>query len=191
MASWPTNWKTRTLTALGVTATPEALKIISAWQKSTPLDPWTNNPLGMPAKLGKTASVPGTQYAMFRSISDFYKVLSSFSKTPHGRSVVSELTGNAQPGPAWRAIAALDWPAAATETDWPAAVLDLAGEAYAASVDATPRARRRSAGKPRAAPAVHEAMRQQAHSIVQASAAFSDAKTAVRHLIGRHARYGK
>lgn len=191
MASWPSNWKAQALAALGVAVTPDALEVMAAWQKSTPLDSWTNNPLGMPAKLGKTASVPGTRYAMFGSITDFYTALSAFAKTPHGRSVVSALTGNAAPGPAWRAIAATQWPAGATETDWPSAVLDLAGEAYAASVSATPRAARRTAGKPRAGPAVHEAMRQQAQSIVQASAAFNDAKTAVRHLIGRHARYGK
>lgn len=191
MASWPSNWKAQALAALSVSATPDAIKIISAWRKSTPLDPWTNNPLGIPAKLGKTSSVPGTRYAMFRSIADFYTALSAFAKTPHGRSVVAALAGDAPPGPAWRAIAALDWPGGATETDYPSAVLDLAGEPYAASVSATPAAARRTAGKPHASPAVHEAMREQAQSIVQVSAAFNDAKTAVRHLIGRHARYGK
>lgn len=191
MASWPSNWKNRALGSLGVPVTPSTLKVMTAWQQSTPLDSWTNNPLGMPAITGKIAAVPGTRYAMFRSISDFYTSLTQFSKTPYGQSVVSALSGDVSYGPVWRAIAALGWPGSVTETDWPARVLDLAGEAYASSVGARPAAQRRTAGKPKAPATVHEAMRHQANAVVQAAAAFKDSKTAVQHLIRGHARYGK
>lgn len=191
MTSWPSNWKAQALAAIGVDATPNAVRVMTAWQQSTPLDPWTNNPVGMPAMIGKIAPVPGTRYAMFKTINDFYTAFGQFGKTPHGRSIVAELTGITNYGPVWRSVAALGWPASATETDWPAKVLDLAGDAYAASVGARPAAQRTSAGKPKAPATVHEAMKHQAESITHAAATFKDATTAVRSLIVRHARYGK
>jgi hypothetical protein len=191
MAPWPSNWKQQVLASAGIEPTVKSLKAISAWQASTPLDPWTNNPLGMPAKLGAVAKVPGTQYAMFKSITDFYTAFSQFMKSSLGGAIKDALTSDDGYGPVWRAIAATDWPASATETDWPAKVLDLAGQAYIDSVGASGAAQRKSAGKPKAAPAVHEAMRQQAQSVVHATAAFKDATTATRFLIARHTRYGK
>lgn len=191
MAPWPSNWKTQALINAGIPVTPSALKVMTAWQQSTPLDPWTNNPIGIPSVIGKTASVPGTRYAMFKTINDFYTAFAVFAKTAHGRSVASEIMANKGYGPVWRAIAALGWPASATETDWPSRVLDLAGEAYAASVSAAPAAARKTAGKPKAPATVHEAMRHQAESITKAATSFSDAHAAVRSLIVGHARYGK
>lgn len=191
MASWPSNWKAQALANAGIPASPSALKVMTAWQQSTPLDPWTNNPIGIPSVIGKTQSVPGTRYAMFKTINDFYTAFAAFAKTAHGRSVASEIIGNHGYGPVWRAIAALGWPASATETDWPSKVLDLAGEAYAASVSAAPADARRTAGKPKAPATVHEAMRHQAESITKAAASFNDAHAAVRSLIVGHARYGK
>lgn len=191
MASWPSTWKTRVLTSLGVAVTQDALKVISAWQKSTPLDPWTNNPLGMPAKTGVVAPVPGTKYAMFRNIDDFYAAFAQFAKTPRGNAIKMAVNADRGYGATWRAISALDWPASATETDYPSAVLDLAGEAYAASVGARPADQRKSAGKPKAAPAVQEAMLHQARSIVSAAHTFRNASSATRFLLKGSARYGK
>lgn len=191
MTSWASNWKARTLDSIGVPATPFTLSVLSAWRKSTPLDPWTNNPLGMPAKLGKVARVPGTQYAMFRSIVDFYDAFAQFSKTPQGRNVVSALAADKGYGAIWRAIDALGWPASASESDWPSALLDLAGQTYADSVASIPVTARRSAGKPHATASVHEAMRGQAESLTHVAASFNDAVKATRYMIARHARYGK
>lgn len=191
MASWPGNWKQQVMSAAGIQPTEKALKALTAWQQSTPLDPWSNNPLGMPAKLGAVAPIPGTRYAMFRGFGDFIKAYGQFAKTSLGRAVTDAITSSGGYGPVWRAIAATGWPAGATETDWPAKVLDLAGEAYVSSVASAPAAARKSAGKPRAATAVHEVMKAQAASIHHAAAAFSNATDATRFLIARHARYGK
>lgn len=190
MASWPTNWKHRTLEEAGITVSPRALKVLSAWRQSTPLDPWTNNPLGMPAKITRTAKVPGTEYGLFRSTVGFYVAFAKFLKTTPGMAIVSELESDKGYGPTWRAINGLKWPAFHTETDYPAKVLDLASEAYRQSVSASDPSERKTSGTARAPAAVHDAMRQQAASLSEAAKTFSDSVKAVQYLIRRHARNG-
>lgn len=191
MPVWPSNWKAQALTAFSMPVTPEAIKVLSAWRQSTPLDPWTNNPLGIPASMAGMAKVPGTTYAMFPRISMFYAALRKFAATPHGRALVSELSSLDGYGPVWRAIAALDWPGSKTETDYPAKVLDLADESFRASVMTADPSQRKTSGVAKAPTAVHDAMREQARSIVQATRAFNNATDATKYLIGRHGRYGR
>lgn len=190
MASWPSNWKQRAVAALGVSPTPKALKIISAWSRSTPLQPWTNNPLGMPALSGRTRAVLGTSYAMFGSMPEFYVALARFAATAPGKAVAAEISSDAGYGPVWRAISSLEWPGSKTETDYPSAVLDLAEQSYRDSVNASDASQRKTSGVPKAPPDTHAAMRQQAQSIVHAANAFNDAAIATRYLIRRYARNG-
>lgn len=190
MPGWASNWKHRTLESIGVEVNPDTIRLMSAWLKSTPLDPWTNNPLGMPSSAGRVQSVPGTLYAMFPSIVAFYSAIGAFSKTPDGREIVRAIGGIPQYGPIWRAISATNWPAVKTETDWPYHVLELAGQSYMDSVMSSTSGKRKSAGSPQASPAIHETMRKQAESLNHAASAFTDARSAVRFLIRRHARYG-
>lgn len=190
MARWPDNWKSQALSAAGIPATPKALKVMAAWAQSTPLQPWTNNPLGMPALAKRIPAVPSTQYAMFSSITDFYAAFGMFATTPKGRALAHEITSDDGYGPTWRAIASLGWPGSKTETDYPSAVLDLAGQSYIDSVTTTAPQDRKTSGVPKAPPDVHAVMRQQAQSLVDASRAFNDASTAVRYLIRRHVSRG-
>lgn len=191
MPSWPSTWKTRTLETAGIPATPKAVKALSAWSASTPTDPWTNNPLGMPAATIKAARVPGTPYAMLPSMATFYAAFAKFAATPAGKAVVSELISDGGYGPLWRAISGLKWPASATETDYPAKLLDLTSESYQQSVNATPAAKRKTSGVVKAPTAVHDAMRQQAAAITSAASSFGDAGKATRAMIRRFARNGK
>jgi hypothetical protein len=191
MTSWPDNWKNRVLDTVGIPVTPTAMKILTAWRKSTPLDPWTNNPLGMPASAGRTGIVPNTRYAAFASIGEFYAALGLALRSSQGQEVVAALAGADGYGPAWRAVAALGWPAGLTETDYPAAVLDLAEQAYRESVQTTDPSARKTSGRPRAPAGVQAAMIEQARSVNQAASSISDAGKAVRYLIGRHARNGR
>lgn len=190
MTTWPSNWKTRTLETAGIPVSAKALKALGAWRQSTPLDPWTNNPLGVPANMTKHAKVPGTQYAMYRSINDFYGAFAKFIKTSKGQELLSELISDNGYGAVWRIISSLRWPATDTETDYPAKVLDLASESYRQSVNASDPPSRKTSGTVKAPTAVHDAMRAQAESITQAANAFGDATKAVRYLIRKHARNG-
>lgn len=190
MATWPSNWKQRAIVALGIDPTPKALNIISAWSRSTPLQPWTNNPLGMPALSGRTRAVPSTPYAMFGSMPEFYAALARFAATTPGKAVAMEMSSDAGYGPAWRAISSLGWPGGKTETDYPSAVLDLAEQSYRDSVNAVDASQRKTSGAPKAPPDTHAAIKQQAQSIVHAANAFNNAAAATRFLIRRHAKNG-
>lgn len=190
MTSWPSNWKSQALDALGIPASPKALSVMTAWAKSTPLQPWTNNPLGMPGRVKRDTLVPGTVYAWYPSITEFYAALLAFGRTPSGQVVAREIMSDDGYGPTWRAIAGLEWPGSKTETDYPSAVLDLAEQSYRDSVTTTSPGDRKTSGLPKGPPDTHTPMVQQARSIVEAANAFNNAHDAVRFLIRRHVSRG-
>jgi hypothetical protein len=170
--------------------TPVGLAVLAAWRSSTPLDPWTNNPLGMPPQVKGTGLVPHTGYAAFPSIADFYTAFAIFTKSNRGKAVKDAIAAEKPYGEIWRAIDVLNWPGGKTETDYPAKVLDMATQAYRDSVDATPHPERKTSGVSHAPQSVHDAMRAQAASIHQATQAFSDSRKAVQYLIRKHASNG-
>jgi hypothetical protein len=106
------------------------IKGLKAWSDSTPILPYTNNPLGMPAVKGRTLELMRTGYAMFVTMGDFRFAFAEFVKSPAGHAVHDALALDEKYSVLWRAVHALAWPAAGTETDWPSAVLDLTSESY-------------------------------------------------------------
>ena len=190
MASWPSNWKAQALQAADIPVTPAALKVMSAWQRSTPLQPWSSNPIGMPVTSNTQATVPTTRYALFPSMMAFYGAFNKFSFTTDGKALANAIMSDSPYAPAWRIISNLNWPGSKTETDYPSVLLDLTTEDYRQSVKAANSNSRKSAGLPHAHPDVHAVMRQQAQAITDAAAAFTDARVATRYLIRRHASNG-
>jgi hypothetical protein len=190
MTVWPSRWRNRTLESSGLDVTSTSLKVLAEWRKSTPLLPWTNNPLGIPASSGHASRVPHTLYAAYPSITDFYAAFAAFAKTPKGRELSRVLASDDGYGAIWRVISSLKWPASKTETDYPALVLDLAGESYRASVNAKPIGERKTSGASVAPVEIHNAIRAQARSVTEAAAAFGHSRQAVQFLIRRHARNG-
>lgn len=155
-------WISQTLKALGVEPTPANCSAIAAWKNSTPLSPYTNNPLGMPAGKWGANRYLNTPYGLFPSMQIFFAAIESFSKTPEGRSVTDALSKDI-PAPAlWRAVSSLAWPGSATETDYPSAVLDLTDRAYRASVGATTQEDRKTSGNVSANSAVKATVLDQA-----------------------------
>lgn len=128
MYKLPDGWRSQTLTRADIPVNDFTLRVLSAWQQSTPLQPYTNNPLGMPYITGKSARLLTTDYAIFATMADFRTAFAAFIASPAGRNLREALSLDTKPAPVWRAIHALAWPASATETDWPSAVLDLATE---------------------------------------------------------------
>lgn len=102
-----------------------ALSVLKAWQLSTPLEPWTNNPLGMPYVKGVNAPLLSTGYALFVSLEQSRKAFTAFLNSQSGRKVRDALAVTEKYSVAYRAINDLRWPAKNTETDWPSAVLDM------------------------------------------------------------------
>lgn len=146
MPSWPPDWKLNTLGAAGVPATHQSLKVLSAWCRSTPLPPLSNNPLGMPAGSSGAPSYLSTRYAIFPSMAAFYKAFGAFARTSAGHVLAVALDDKGGYPVAWRAISALPWPAKDTETDYPAILLDLCSQSYRDSVDAVRAASRKTSG---------------------------------------------
>ncbi len=183
--SWPSDWQTRVLDSAGIPDTLFARTAIMAWNHSTPLQPWSNNPLGMPQKPYSNVTVLDTPYAAFSSITAFIAAFVKFLATKDGIKVRDALNGEKGYGPVWRAVSQLGWPASRTETDWPSALLDIAERRYAESVKASPAGSRKSAGKTPSPATAHEAMALQNKVMVEAAHNFSDAAKAVRHVIRR------
>jgi hypothetical protein len=132
--NWPDGWITATLRVAGLPISDFTRKALQAWSDSTPILPYTNNPLGMPAVKGRTLELMRTGYAMFVTMGDFRVAFADFVSSEAGRAVHDALALGEKYSELWRAISVLKWPASTTETDWPSAILDLTSESYRAKV---------------------------------------------------------
>lgn len=146
MNVWPVNWQVRTLTAASIADTDDTFAILSAWQKSTPLPPYSNNPLGMPA--GSSGSKPylNTPYAIFPSFGLFTKAFAAFIATYQGGQLARVMQSDGPYPATWRAVHALGWPGSSTESDYPATLLDLTSLSYRQSVNAATAESRKTSG---------------------------------------------
>ena len=122
MTDWPSTWRKSALAALEIEPSPFANKALALWQKSTPMEPWTRNPLGVPAIGGNRRIVPGTKYAIYGSYSDFSHSLAMSLGGEGGMAVKAYLSDGGNIPKLWRAIAALKWPASETESDYPSEI---------------------------------------------------------------------
>lgn len=125
VSDWPSGWREAVLRDLQVPGDDFIMRVLAAWQQSTPLAPYTNNPLGMPYTPGKSAELLKSGYALFVDMPTFRQAFTSFVNSPSGRALHQALLVDQKLGPTFRAIHALKWPADATETDYPSGVLDL------------------------------------------------------------------
>lgn len=190
MAGWPSNWISRTLESGDIPVTEDTKAIIKAWGKSTPLPPYTNNPIGIPASFHGKVRYMGTGYAMYPTMGSFYSTFKAFMQTFQGQGIMSALTSDKPYPVSWRTIHALGWPGSLTETDYPAYVLDLTTVAYRESVNATPAARRSTSGIVGKDVANNASIMAQTRSMVQAAQNVKDGAAAINLMIRRHARNG-
>jgi hypothetical protein len=188
MVLWPIMWQQQALAALGVPDSDDTFAIMTAWQASTPLPPYSYNPLGMPAGSNGAKAYLGTPYAQFGSIGMFYAALKAFGSSYQG-SQLAQVMRSDNPYPAtWRAVSALKWPGSQTETDYPSALLDLTSQSYRASVNASTGSARKTSGMVTSPDAATTSALSQARAVNQATQAFADAKTQVSFLLRSHAR---
>lgn len=185
MAGWPDDWRQRVLRASGIPVSQFALDILSAWRKSTPMEPWTNNPLGYPYTGSKANSALNTPYAAFVTIGNFADAMKRLLKSNRGTALLHELISANSLASTWREIHALKWPASLTETDYPSVLLDMVEEQYRTKLQTTPKAERRGTGSTMASPAAHEATRNQGLALHHAATAFADGKTAISYIMRR------
>lgn len=185
MTVWPHDWRERTMRAAGIPKTQAALDILAAWRRSTPVEPWTNNPLGMPAHGSNAPRALGTPYAFFFTIGDFTAAFKRTMKSSHGMPLLHLLISADDLPATWRAIHALKWPANDTETDYPSVLLDMIERKYRDQIQTAPKAQRKSSGTQLISPDVHTMMRQQGYALHNAAKTFTNAGDAISFLTRR------
>lgn len=190
MPSWPSTWIASALDALGVPANHDTIAVMRAWKDSTPISPYSNNPIGMPYATLGAPRFAGTNYAAFRTIDGFYAALVSFGKSAAGKKLIRDMLSESPYAAVWRDISALKWPASDTETDYPAAILDLTTVAYRESVNAVPAGVRKTSGVVTIPSEARTRVIEQARSVAQTAQAVTDVNQAVTYLLRRHARNG-
>jgi len=136
----------------------------------------------MPAGSSGAVAYLSTEYALFPNMARFYAALQAVARSQAGKQLALAMHGDAPYPATWRAISALKWPASKTETDYPAALLDLTTASYQASVNATPAASRKTSGTVIAPNDDKLQVIQNAHAVVQAAQAFTNAHDAIAHL---------
>lgn len=183
MASWPTGWQRNVLRASGVPVTQFALDVISAWQKGTPTEPWTNNPLGMAASGSGAPAALHTPYAAFPSMQAFQDAFKRALSAGQGHSVQESLIMGQSYADAWREIHGLCWPANKTESEYPCPLMDLVSAAYTDKLSAPSRPPSTTTGSTHAPPEVHAAMRKQAQLLNQAANHIDGAAAGMAHVI--------
>lgn len=146
MSGWPTGWREAILRETGVPVTQFALDVLSAWNKSTPTEPWTNNPFGLPPVAGRVPAAVNPMYGSYSGMSMMRRDLKLLLHGTNDKAVIHALISADSYAEAYRAISALGLPAARTESDYPSAVLDLVPQKYRDSLQTVAADSRKSGG---------------------------------------------
>jgi hypothetical protein len=146
MSRWPTAWREMALMHSGIEVTPHALDVLRDWHLSTPTQPWTNNPLGLPALGNDVPEAMGTPYGAFPTHVSFRAAFKKLVDSGGHMPVAHALQDGTTIARAWRTINGLNLPGSSTETDYPAVLLDRTTERYRTKVQAVPVSERKSMG---------------------------------------------
>lgn len=185
MTDWPTGWRDVVLRDSGIPKTQFALDALTAWERSTPTDTWTNNPLGMPYVKGVSVPAAFTSYAAFGTMADFYGAIKRHLATIKGKAIVGLLIGADDSGALWREIHAMKWPGNDTESDYPHLMLDAIAAKYRDKLTTRQVGTSKTTGSVQAPSHVHEAVKLQAAALHEAATMFSNSADAIAHIIRR------
>lgn len=144
---WGDGWQNEVCRIAGIPCTQTAITALTKWQQSTPVDSWTNNPLGLPPTGNHKNVVHLTNYCVFPTMDAFRQALKTFLATPRGRAIKEALINQDSYAPIWRAISSANLPAAKTESEYPAALLDMVEDTYLSARLAKTKGNHKSAGK--------------------------------------------
>lgn len=185
MSVWPTSWRQDALRSIGVEVSQHALDVLRDWHASTPVQPWTNNPLGLPAYGNGAPEAMGTPYAAFPDHGAFNDALALLASRGGHLPIQHALHPDTSIARAWQSIHALDLPGNGTETDYPAVLLDRVAEKYRKKLQTVPVSERKSMGEGIKAVDMHHPVIQAARGIHHAAANIRDVSEAIRYLTQR------
>lgn len=146
MYKYPDGWREALISDLGLEPSDFLMSVFRYWQESTPLQPYVNNPFGMPYVSGVIPQLQNTGYALFRDMAQFRAAFVAFVKGGHGLALRKALVDATSFPAVYRAIHGLGWPGNATETDYPSGILDQMTEADRRKLQTTSPDQRKTAG---------------------------------------------
>lgn len=183
MNTWPTAWRELTLVHINVPVSQHAMDVLRDWHLSTPTQPWTNNPLGLPAAGNGVPEALGTPYGAFPTHAAFRTALKRIADDGGHMPLVHALHQDATVAKAWRTISALGLPGSSTETDYPAVLLDRVSESYRAKLQTVPTEGRKSMGPGPGPVDMSHPVLQAAQGIHHATNNMHDLNQAIRYLL--------
>lgn len=183
MNEWPTSWRELTLAHINVPVSQHAMDVLRDWHLSTPTQPWTNNPLGLPAVGNGVPEAMGTPYGAFPTHKEFRIALARIANDGGHLPLLHALHEDSTVATAWRTISALNLPGSSTETDYPSVLLDRVDETYRRKLQtAGVKVRKGMGSGPRQVDMNHPVL-QAAHGIHHATNNIHDLNQAIRYLI--------
>jgi len=183
MSGWPTNWRQEALRAIGVPVTQHALDVLSAWFRSTPTQPWTNNPLGLAAGTNSAPRAMGTDYAAFPTHEHFRQAFKSLAHSHNDKALIHVLLDSGDVAAAWRVINSMPIPGTKTESDYPAELLDMVEAKYRSKLQTVPKSQRKSLGPGPGQASPHHPILVSARRLSEASNDAKGLEQAIRNLL--------
>lgn len=190
MTNWPDGWREALLSANGIPETQFALNVLNYWAQATPVQKFTNNPLGIPSAGFGAPRAFNTAYAAFPTPDAFRKAFGIALKSTEGKALYHALAAQDSLTVAWRAIHGMKWPANDTETDYPATILDAVTDGSTAKLKVSKKAARKSVGTEPVRTDVHAMVQAQGHALHHAVNNISGATDAMNYVIQRMAGNG-
>lgn len=185
MTIWPDGWREALLAANAIPETQFALDVLNYWQQATPVQKFTNNPIGMPASGYGAPKAFNTAYAAFPTPDAFRKAFGVALQTTAGKALYHALAAQDSLTVAWRAIHGLKWPANLTETDYPATILDAVTDNSTAKLKISKKSDRKSIGTTPTRTDVHAMIQGQNEALHHAVNNISSATDAMNYVLRR------
>ena len=185
MSTWPDGWREATLTAADIPVTQFALDVLNYWETATPTQPWTNNPLGIPASGFGVPKAFNSAYGAFPTPDSFRQAFVKALKSTAGKAVFHALAVDEKLSIAWRAIHTLQWPGNLTETDYPSTILDAITDGSTANMKVSKAADRKTVGTTPQRNDVHGMIAGQNQALHHAVTNITGATEAMNYVIQR------
>lgn len=182
MGDWPDGWREALIRDMGMERDDFLMLAFQKWQQSTPLQGYTNNPLGMPYKTGRYPQLLDSGYALFPTMRAFRAAFVEFLSTPEATRLVAALSVGQRWAPLYGAIHNLGWPASRTETDYPSAVLDMITGPVRGRLQSTATTDRKTSGIVGYTPASPSKSGMMGDAIRQSASTLMNAANAIRRI---------
>lgn len=182
MPRWESGWREHALKNAGLEATQFAVGVLQDWMESTPIQPWTNNPLGFPQHGYAQVRAMKSPYAVFPTMNHFHDAVKRLLTSKRGYELRLALSGDGAYAEVWRAVNSLKWPANGTESDYPSRVLDRVATEYREKLQSVQPEQRTTVGLNASSLGSRQDSARQLVALHHAATRFTDLNRAILHI---------